>query len=255
VEWADISALTLAVMVVAVATIPIVVTLNYCLYNPGVCTLPRPWVPWQGGPGAGAGAGDAPNWDLPWSQIGRNLARLAAELVTAATAACAATSVALNLATRFVGKNSSDVCSGKAGPVFMTGLDTPAATGHDMEALILHPTWAQLAHTSRKLGAWYYNVANTPNDCTRSKDDLASMGKASDGMNCDEFPFGSTAEGGPGASLKLIDGNDNKYQGSLLSSFYGYGQNGCGIPTDSGEESKFLVVPVPAIPTLWTCRK
>jgi hypothetical protein len=51
-------------------------------------------------------------------------------------------------------------------------------------------------------------------------------GKAAPGYskgvtNCDEYPYYSTSEGGPGASLENINGKQNALEGRLLQDFAG----------------------------------
>ena len=60
-------------------------------------------------------------------------------------------------------------------------------------------------------------------------------------QNCDEYPFKSTIEGGPGASLKLINGWQNQLEGRRLGNMY----NAC-VP----DGAHFLVLPMPGEPVL-----
>jgi hypothetical protein len=76
--------------------------------------------------------------------------------------------------------------------------------------------------------------------------------------DCDEFPFRTTAEGGPGlpywiypaqptkagADIQPINSIDNETQGGILSYFY----TACRVTPGS----RFFVVPVPFLPkTMW----
>ncbi len=132
-------------------------------------------------------------------------------------------------------------------PIFFTGSSTPEATKHDAEAMATHPEWA-LA-TKGRSPTWTDKWYNAVPPCLN--------GVRPAGKDCDEFPFGTTQAGGPespskpGASLKLITGTDNRYQGSLAESFY----RGCRV-TEGGT---FYVVPLvgvaslPAPPTTGVC--
>jgi len=58
------------------------------------------------------------------------------------------------------------------------------------------------------------------------------------GNDCDEYPYRSTHEGGPGASLRPVPSSDNQGEGNGISSFYPT----CGITNNDGKE--FAVVPM-----------
>ncbi len=67
---------------------------------------------------------------------------------------------------------------------------------------------------------------------------------------CDEFPFRSTTQAGPGASLRTIDATDNKSAGARAGNFYAR----CGLNTTGAASTAFLVVPQPALPvTTYLC--
>ena len=67
----------------------------------------------------------------------------------------------------------------------------------------------------------------------------------------DEFPFYSTVEGGPGASLVNIAAPDNQTQGRQLGQFYqACGLVGSDIASDS---NRFLVIPNPVSPSVGIC--
>jgi Deoxyribonuclease NucA/NucB len=65
---------------------------------------------------------------------------------------------------------------------------------------------------------------------------------ATRGVDCDEYPFYSTVEGGPGASLKEVPSNENRAEGNALNSMY----QDADCQFVSGQ-TKFFVVPV-AVP-------
>jgi hypothetical protein len=129
-------------------------------------------------------------------------------------------------------------------PIFASGdLDVPQATKHDIEALLYYPGWVRLNYERRsgKSGqGWYEN--------------LPVCAERSQTINCDEFPFFSTEQGGgsakPRPSLKLIDAKQNQWQGNRLGRFYA----ACGV--NVGQGRPFLNVPMPPgsnIPTLILC--
>lgn len=69
------------------------------------------------------------------------------------------------------------------------------------------------------------------------------------GMDCDEYPYRSTVEGGPGASLKPVPSSDNQAEGRALESMY----EACGLHV-LGE--RFAVAPMnqpDAPPTFYLC--
>lgn len=57
--------------------------------------------------------------------------------------------------------------------------------------------------------------------------------------DCDEYPYASTLEGGPGASLRLIAACQNRGCGARLGWFYRI----CNVPMGAAAES-FLVLPL-----------
>ena len=122
-------------------------------------------------------------------------------------------------------------------PVFMPGADTEDTTQHIVDALAANPSWAVLtkashpASTSRR--TWFAS-------------DPRCAGETGDGLSCDEYPFFTTLQGGPGASLRLVPGREQSRQGGYMKNFYAQ----CNI----SEGDDFVVAPVPTQPTTtWTC--
>lgn len=115
-------------------------------------------------------------------------------------------------------------------PIFVSGTDNPAeASEHDVEAIAQHPQWTVLTFGSNGSSrGWYSGRA----EC--------QTGDTSEKLDCDEYPFFSTKEGGskatPTPSLKLISRTSNRSQGSYLSQFYA----NCKIE----EGDRFIVLPV-----------
>lgn len=140
------------------------------------------------------------------------------------------------------------VCGKDNLPIFVTGADVAEATQHDIEALGRTPSWVQLNYVSsgNQIGPrrWY---ANDPACATASQPD---------GLDCDEFPFYSTRQGGRSASprpdLKIITASNNRSQGASLSAFYSACAMRSGIVSNDGFSisggDPFLLVPIPIAP-------
>ncbi len=136
---------------------------------------------------------------------------------------------------------SRDECTSIA--IIFPGDDTPEVTRHELTAItvfqqppLLH--WVVPAARARK--GWYKKLRVTP--CTSNT--LQGSGK-----QCDEYPFLSTREGGPGASLQPVSQADNSRHGGRVNQFYSV----CHLRQQG---KRFLVVPLPAavhIPTRYAC--
>lgn len=117
----------------------------------------------------------------------------------------------------------------------MPGGDTPETTAHIVDALRSQPALlTRAAHpASTSSRAWYQG-------------DPRCAGSPRDAMSCDEYPFFTSLQGGPGASLRLVPGWEQNRQGGYLRNFYAT----CGI----AEGEDFLVGPMPsAATTTFTC--
>ncbi|MGH9223344.1 MAG: NucA/NucB deoxyribonuclease domain-containing protein [Acidimicrobiales bacterium] len=117
-------------------------------------------------------------------------------------------------------------------PVFMPGGDTPDTTAHLVDALSSNPAWSVLT--------WAEHPDSTTNR-QWYRGDSRCAGSPGDGLSCDEYPFYTSRQGGPGASLRLVPGWEQDKQGGFLSAFYG----ACGI----GQGDSFVVDPMPSLPT------
>jgi RHS repeat-associated protein len=122
-------------------------------------------------------------------------------------------------------------------PIFIPGADTPQTTDHIIDALKSNPSWVRLTRAAHPASTtsrnWYRGDPRCPV-------------KPGDGLNCDEYPFFTTAEGGPGASLRNVPGHESNVQGAYLKNFYSI----CGV----AHGDSFLVVPVSTLPTTsWIC--
>lgn len=210
----------------------------------GTGTQPARAPDWVGGPDGPPAARPVPRslptniWKLP-----RAAHRLAEQnRLEDQTARTVVSQCLTYVANAMSGADPYQECSTR--PIFMSGrADVPEATQHDVEALMTNPAWVQLN---------YRPVAQGPSP--RIWYDTDPVCRATPGgQNCDEYPFYSTEQGGglavPRPSLKVIDGPQNRHQGSLYSSFLKV----CGLK--SGDP--FLAVPVPeaapALPTLAIC--
>jgi hypothetical protein len=129
-------------------------------------------------------------------------------------------------------------------PIFVTGRDVAEATDHDIIAIAGNFSWLKLNYVSGTIREteisrnWYSGYP----ECTPSQP----------GKSCDEYPFFSSAQSGPGASLKLILSDDNSLQGSKYGTFI----SSCGLI----ESDEFYVIPIPGsltaaelLPTFHIC--
>ncbi len=144
------------------------------------------------------------------------------------------------------GKDAMARCTGET-PIFLSGRsDVPQPTQHDLDALMRHPDWFSLnRQTPSHSRGW---LTNHP-ACADRVDGV---------LDCDEFPFASTQQGGatasPPVSLRTLDWQQNRAQGSKLQIFYS--TPGC----DVAHGDEFWVVPLPEsagpvrrLPTLAWC--
>lgn len=118
-------------------------------------------------------------------------------------------------------------------PIFAPGSDVRTAAAHDLQAIGSNPAWVKLDYLSNdeKLASgvsrsWY----DVPTQC--------SDGRTAD-TSCDEYPFYSSVQGGPGASLKQIPALDNSREGNY---YYGFAVR-CGLTTAPQNERALLVLP------------
>lgn len=149
------------------------------------------------------------------------LAKAAATVVAVAVAACAA-NAAISAVTAI---GSSGKCDITKANIFYPGWDTQQTTLHIATAILsgrpANLTWGTNPHSR----SWY---GSDPRCAGRSRL-----------MWCDEYPFYSTWQGGPGASLQLVPGPEQWYQGIRLSVFYRV----CKMVKDDPVDGRFGVVP------------
>jgi hypothetical protein len=127
--------------------------------------------------------------------------------------------------------------------IFAPGHDVATATEHDEKAIIEKPA-KEILHYEPKAQkekevskTWYKGLYNCE-------------GTRPEGESCDEYPFYSSVEGGPGSSVEWIDKTDNSEEGSK----YGNMVTSCGLT----EGSAYVVVPVKpslGVPTFYLCNK
>lgn len=134
-------------------------------------------------------------------------------------------------------------------PIFAPGSNVSAAAIHDLEAetgtgtgqydspIPQSPLLFYAQPGSRVSSGWY---SSTPPCVAGSYDGTVD--------NCDEYPFNSTTTAGPGASLRVINLQDNQNEGQYLNHFYSV----CGVNDPAGT-GKFLTIPTPTVPTSEWC--
>ena len=124
-------------------------------------------------------------------------------------------------------------------PIFMPGADAGWAAVHDATAIASNPAWAELTYGRAPgvLSGWYRAGGFKLYAAGKC---FAAPGPR--GVQCDEYPFISTNEGGPGASLAEVPASQNSREGSRLSSMYT--DAACGMIPN---QTTFFVVPT-AVP-------
>lgn len=136
-------------------------------------------------------------------------------------------------------------------PIFVPGDDVYEPALHDLEAITSNAAWTELTHARRaervaelEAAGWSESWYDGHPLCE---------GKLV-GQQCDEYPYMASEQGGPrsgaaptdppetwlGASLKKVDGDQNRREGGFLGNF----KQSCGI-IEQGRGAPFLVVPVP----------
>ncbi len=120
-------------------------------------------------------------------------------------------------------------------PKLFPGSDTPETTAHIATALGANPLWLLLNRRKtpkRGTPAWYDQPSWTPNACTGR---LGGMGRGV-AFACDEYPFLSAAQGGPGAhvSLKPVPNAESWPQARGINGVFS-----CGVKV----QDPFVVIP------------
>jgi hypothetical protein len=148
-------------------------------------------------------------------------------------------SVARTVAAQCIALGITDDC--ETTPIFAPGFNVNEAAQHDLDAIkgvnvSTGPKPALLNYQPiplRPSRSWYRTqipcITNSYNSATEQ---------------CDEYPFASTVEGGPGvdggpgASLRIIDKSHNEGEGTYLTRFYQV----CEV---NESDPEFLIVPIP----------
>lgn len=142
-------------------------------------------------------------------------------------------------------------------PLYFPGSDNPETTNHDAAAIATNPAWVQLTYVSQPDRI----SSGLSRDWARSQPECAGQTPLGSGKQCDEYPFFASAQSGPGASLEVVDRNDNSRAGGRYGNFVQSCKLTSGGIGDQASQiaagSSFLVIPMTfaqAPPTLWTCR-
>jgi Deoxyribonuclease NucA/NucB len=137
----------------------------------------------------------------------------------------------------------------KTMPIFAPGTDVYEAAEHDLDAInsgqpsVLHA----MGETEKNSGTYALPRSWTG----RVQYDHCGPNYDPPNTNCDEYPFYSTMEGGPGASLRNIYYVHNQFEGTLLGGFVIV----CGLNgTPSSEANEYVVVPHLELPSIAICR-
>lgn len=142
---------------------------------------------------------------------------------------------------------------------FSPALDVDEAMRHDIAAIADAPSRAMLSYATNaesraRLGSpqWY----NSYPECGPAARATAAAARPGVALDCDEMPFFSTQQAGPGASLRLIDAVDNRNEGRALQGFYAACPRLVSAPSSAGGgREPFVVAPLPVSPrTIAYCR-
>jgi hypothetical protein len=156
--------------------------------------------------------------------------------------------------------NGKYPCSGL--PIFMPGGENPATTQHDYNAIfgtsqgVGNPEWVLLNYVSSA----DRTASGLSRGWAQSQPACAGQTGGATGLDCDEYPYFSSAQSGPGASLLPVPLGQNRSAGSK----YGWFTRTCGLQSggpvaaqQAANGSPFLVVPMAfsgAPPTAYVCR-
>jgi RHS repeat-associated protein len=173
------------------------------------------------------------------------MVRIAAQLVRSGVRASHLVKVLTQACATDAGLNNRD-CMGEL-PTFFLGDDYREHTQfvERAQATISPDT---LTRSTRNPERWYRGTPECNGRTGRSF-----------GLDCDEYPYVSTEEGGPAnypdrVALEPVPIPDNRGAGAKLGAFYRNGA--CPVQANQGNKSRFLVVPVVgARQTYGTCGK
>ena len=169
-----------------------------------------------------------------------SLTAILATVKTIALAIAAVCGVSLAIST-FTSAQGLDPCNvrGQAN-MFYPGNDTPITTAHIAMAI----AGGQPARLNRI-------SPGNPRGWLRSTPQCSGNVALLSGMWCDEYPFASTRQGGPGSSVMLAPAFEQMLQGGKLGAFYGL----CKVTPNVAPDDGFAVGPAPFLPTtVWVCK-
>ena len=133
-------------------------------------------------------------------------------------------------------------------PIFAPGQDVAEPAAHDSLAIQEGQPNVLTAQTSDEASqhlsrGWYDLTANQPPNRPNA---CFTEGARDDGLDCDEYPFYSTAQSSTQSSLKLTNASENRREGAFLAAFY----SACGltqhsnVPTEADYlQRNYLVIP------------
>lgn len=151
------------------------------------------------------------------------------------TSSFADTAQILSQCERLLRRASLELKTCRREPVFVSGdeVGVRSATLHDADALRVRPAWVRLQYIPKAQRAAPGWKRGQP-ICKRTPP----------AQDCDEFPYLSTAQGGPGkdVSFRNMPFDENRRQGGLLNARV---YERCGLSHPDAAQKHFLVVPAP----------
>lgn len=224
-------------------------------------------IPSNGNGGAGGGVSVGPRYSGAVAdtilRTGTALEMQAGRVVAQATAASLATAVQQCFAGPVLKMYKritvfEHPCSSRS--VFLPARDVEEAMQHKIDAITMNPSrvllsYATEAESIRSTGGrrWYRST----DECNDGARAIAVAARPGVALACDEMPYFSTEQAGPGASLRFIDYDDNRNEGNALQGFY----SACprlklDAPAVGLSREKFVVAPLPVSPrTIGYCRR
>jgi RHS repeat-associated protein len=138
-------------------------------------------------------------------------------------------------------------------PVIVFGREFPEHALHIGEAeLGLGSNFRPISPALNRFPLWSRGWYNKTSECDEIARGLAGNTKA-----CDEYPFGTTRQGGPanyalwGVSLRLVSLDESSATGGFLNSFYGTAMIS---PDGLSPASRFLALGIPGARSFYTDR-
>jgi len=139
--------------------------------------------------------------------------------------------------------------------IFFPGTAAEAAANHDEDVIMGNPTLMRLNYMSRTA-----KRASGILPTWKDPDPACAARSAIDNTACDEYPFYSSEQGGPGADLMVIDADENSSEGGSLGSMTTTCLLKSATPSPAVGQANhdgdhYLVVPVArlGLPTAFVC--